>query len=126
MVQGDKVELFCHTWRCNSLSASARPPALKSASCHMDIALPALIPSDTTFQPRTHAMEQSELERELERLHPDCWGWSLACCGRDRELAEEVLQSTYLRILSHRAKFNGGSSFKTWVLGVIRWTAREQ
>src|SRR2546423_4066779 len=92
----------------------------------METALPALIVSNTTFQPRTHAMEQCELERELERLHPQFWGWSLACCGRDRELAEEVLQSTYLRILSHRARFDGESSFKTWVFGVIRLTTREQ
>ncbi|MFL5484904.1 MAG: RNA polymerase sigma factor, partial [Gemmatimonadaceae bacterium] len=56
----------------------------------------------------------------------ESWGWSLACCGRDRELAEEVLQSVYLRIISGRAKFGGESSFKTWVFGVIRWTARSE
>lgn len=92
----------------------------------MEIALPAPITSETTSQPRTDAMEQCELGGELERLHSECWGWSLACCGRDRELAEEVLQSTYLRILSRRAHFGGESSFKTWVFGVIRFTAREQ
>jgi len=71
-------------------------------------------------------MEQSELERELEQLHPESWGWALACCRREREMAEEVLQSAYLTILSGRAKFNGGSSLKTWVFGVIRWTARTE
>lgn len=88
----------------------------------MDTVLPALISSDTL--PRTHAMEQCDLERELGQLHSESWGWTLACCGRDRELAEEVLQSAYLRIISGRAKFNGDSSLKTWVFGVIRWTAR--
>jgi RNA polymerase sigma-70 factor (ECF subfamily) len=68
-------------------------------------------------------MEHSDWERELEQLHPDSWGWALACCGRDRELAEEVLQMTYLRILSGHARFGGGSSIKTWVFGVIRLTA---
>jgi RNA polymerase sigma factor (sigma-70 family) len=92
------------------------------ATCHMDTVLPALISSDT--RPRTHAMEQCELERELGQLHSESWGWALACCRRDRDLAEDVLQSAYLRILSRRAKFNGDSSFKTWVFGVIRWTAR--
>ena len=70
-------------------------------------------------------MEQ-ELERELGQLHSESWGWALACCGRDRDLAEEVLQSAYLRIITRRAAFNGDSSFKTWVFGVIRWTARTE
>ena len=90
----------------------------------MDTALPTLIPREMTFQPRTHAMEQCELERELGQLHSDSWGWALACCGRDRELAEDVLQTAYLRIISGRARFNGDSSLKTWVFGVIRLTAR--
>ncbi len=90
----------------------------------METTLSALISSDTTFQPRTHAMEQCELERELGQLHSENWGWALACCGRDRELAEEVLQNSYLRIISGRARFNGDSSLKTWVFGVIRMTAR--
>jgi len=94
--------------------------------CHMNAALPALISSDRTFQPRTHAMEQCELERELERLHPESWGWALACCARDQELAEDVLQSAYLAVLSGRARFKGGSTLKTWVFGVIRWTARTE
>ena len=89
----------------------------------MVTAFPALISSDTTFQLRTHAMEQCELERELAQLHSESWGWALACCGRDREVAEDVLQSAYLRILSRNARFDGGSSLKTWVFGVIRWTA---
>ena len=70
-------------------------------------------------------MEQ-ELERELGQLHSESWGWALACCGRDRDLAEEVLQSAYLHIITRRAAFNGDSSFKTWVFGVIRWTARTE
>jgi RNA polymerase sigma factor (sigma-70 family) len=90
----------------------------------MDASLPALISNDRTFQSRTEAMERSDLERELTDLHPESWGWALACCGRDAELAEEVLQGAYLRILSGSATFGGRSSFKTWVFGVIRWTAR--
>jgi RNA polymerase sigma factor (sigma-70 family) len=92
----------------------------------MDAALPAFISSNTTFQPRTRAMEQCELERELERLHAESWGWALACCARDQELAEDVLQSAYLTVLSRRARFNGDSTVKTWVFGVIRWTARTE
>lgn len=41
-------------------------------------------------------------------------------------MAEDVLQSAYLTILSGRTRFNGDSSLKTWVFGVIRWTARTE
>ena len=71
-------------------------------------------------------MERAELERELAALHAESWGWALACCARDRELAEEALQSAYLRVLSGRARFDGHSSMRTWVFGVIRVTAMEE
>jgi RNA polymerase sigma-70 factor (ECF subfamily) len=70
-------------------------------------------------------MDRSELEHEMERLHRESWGWALACCRRDRELAEDTLQTAYLRMLSGKATFSGRSSFKTWVFGVIRLTAIE-
>lgn len=90
----------------------------------MEVALPAPITSETTLQTWTGAMEQCDLVRELERLHPESWGWALACCRRDPDLAQDVLQTAYLRIVSRRARFNGDSSLRTWVFGVIRWTAR--
>jgi RNA polymerase sigma-70 factor (ECF subfamily) len=71
-------------------------------------------------------MERAELERELERLHGACWGWALACCARDRDAAEDTLQSAYLRMLSGKARFDGRSSLRTWVFGVIRRTALEE
>lgn len=71
-------------------------------------------------------MNRSSVERELERLHGESWGWALACAGRDRDLAEEVLQTAYVRILSGAAKPSGRSSFRTWVFGVIRLIALEE
>ena len=71
-------------------------------------------------------MDRRELERELERLHAESWGWALACSGRDHGAAEDALQTAYLRIVSGRAKFGGRSSFKSWLFGVIRLTAMEE
>ncbi|MGH7655586.1 MAG: RNA polymerase sigma factor [Gemmatimonadaceae bacterium] len=71
-------------------------------------------------------MDRADLERELEQMHEACWGWALACCGRDRDLAEDALQTSYLRILSGRARFDGRSALRTWVFGVIRRTAMEE
>ena len=71
-------------------------------------------------------MERHDLERELERLHAESWGWALACTGRDADLAKEAVQSAYVRILSGRAARTGGSSMRTWVFGVIRLAALEE
>lgn len=39
----------------------------------------------------------------LKARHSDNYGWALACCGWKRELAEDVLQEAYLRVLDARA-----------------------
>lgn len=81
----------------------------------------------------THATKETEItdgpldtaamEEMLSALHPAAFGWALACCNRDRTLAEEVSQMVYLKILAGEARFEGRSSFKTWLFGVIRRTA---
>jgi RNA polymerase sigma-70 factor (ECF subfamily) len=71
-------------------------------------------------------VEQFELERELERLHAESWGSALARVRRDGDLAQEVLQTAYVRMLSGAATQSGRSSLRTWVFGVIRMTALEE
>lgn len=71
------------------------------------------------------AQRPEAIEAELERHHRACFAWSLACCGRDREEAEDVLQTSYLKVLDGRAAWAGRSSFRTFLFGVIRKTASE-
>ncbi len=71
-------------------------------------------------------MNRAELEQQLEELHPASFAWALGCCGRDRELAEDVLQETYLKIFQGKALFGGQSTLKTWLFAVIRRTAARQ
>ena len=71
-------------------------------------------------------MERADLERELERLHPGSFGWAVACCRYDTSEAEETLQACYLKVLEGRARYDGRSSVKTWLFGVIRHTAAER
>jgi RNA polymerase sigma-70 factor, ECF subfamily len=68
-------------------------------------------------------MDRAEMERKLEDLHPASFAWALACCGRERAEAEDVLQETYLKILEGKARFGGRASLKTWLFAVIRTTA---
>ncbi len=70
-------------------------------------------------------MKPTELEAQLERLHEESFGWALHCCGRNEVEAEDVLQTTYLKVMAGRARFKGRSSFRTWLFGVIRRTAQE-
>ena len=68
---------------------------------------------------------RADVETQLERHHADCFAWAMACCGRDRTEAEDVLQTSYLKVLDGRAVFASRSSLKTWLFGVIRRTAAE-
>ena len=75
----------------------------------------------------THVhVDKPDLRCVLEQHHAASFGWALACCGRDREEAEDVLQASYLKILEGRARFDGRSSVKTWLFGIIRRTAAEE
>ena len=64
--------------------------------------------------------------RELEQLHGQCFSWALTCTRGRRSEAEDVLQMTYLAIIEGRARFDGGSSLKTWIFAVIRNQARSR
>jgi len=70
-------------------------------------------------------MSPADLTAELEHLHAAAFGWALSCCGWDRTTAEDVLQASYLKLLDGRARFEGRSSLRTFLLGVIARTARE-
>lgn len=73
-----------------------------------------------------HRKDGLPLERCLEELHAESFGWALACCNRERDDAEEVLQIAYLKVLDGRAVWDGRSSLKTWLFAVIRRTALER
>jgi RNA polymerase sigma-70 factor (ECF subfamily) len=71
-------------------------------------------------------MTETDLRDELERMHAASFGWALWCCHHRREEAEEVLQTSYLKVFEGSAKFDGESSLRTWLFAVIRRTAAEQ
>ncbi len=66
------------------------------------------------------------LRRELEQLHEASLAWARYCCRQQTEEAEDLLHEVYLRVLDGRARFDGQSSFKTWLFAVIRRTTRER
>lgn len=68
-------------------------------------------------------MDAEELKEKLEEVHLSGYGWAVSCCRGERQDAEEVLQTVYLKILQGKAVWRGESSFKTWFFAVIRKTA---
>ena len=75
---------------------------------------------------QSEKMDSPELQDELERYHQASYGWALSCCSRNCEQAESVLQTVYLKVLEGKARFDGKSSFKTWLFAVIRKTAADE
>ena len=70
-------------------------------------------------------VDPDAIREQLETLHAESFAWALTCCAFDPAEAEDVLQMSYLKILDNRASYSGRSTFKTWLFGVIRFTARE-
>lgn len=89
----------------------------------METALDALIPEHGTSGDAR--VDHAELEKQLASLHPQCFGWAMACCGHRREEAEDVLHDAYVSVLDGlRFDGRGGATLKTWLFGVIGRTAR--
>ncbi|MEZ4457577.1 MAG: RNA polymerase sigma factor [Gemmatimonadales bacterium] len=70
-------------------------------------------------------MDRQQLESELERVHAPGFAWAVRCCDGNRADAEDVLHQAYLKVLDGRAVYGGRSTFRTWLFGVIRFTAQE-
>jgi RNA polymerase sigma factor (sigma-70 family) len=71
------------------------------------------------------ALPTPDLEASLAALHEAGFAWARSCCQADPDLAADVLQTTYLKVLAGDARFSGRSTFRTWLFGVIRLTAIE-
>src|SRR3954465_7039959 len=68
----------------------------------------------------------ADFDEDLARHHQSAFGWALACCQWDRSAAEDVLQTSYLKIVDGRARYSNRAEFQTFLFGVIRRTASEE
>ncbi len=75
---------------------------------------------------REVAHDTEDLRSRLAAHHRDGYAWALSCCGWNAVEAENVLQSTYVKILDGRAAYAGRSTFRTWLFAVIRLTAAQE
>lgn len=65
-----------------------------------------------------------DLEKELRALHEASFQWAMHCAKGRRSEAEDALQEAYEALLDGSARFEGRSSLKSFLFGVIRNKAR--
>ena len=73
--------------------------------------------------PRQDTLTSSDLERQLKAIHADALRWAISCARGDADEGADLLQEAYIRLLDGRATFEGRSTLKTWLFGVIRGLA---
>jgi RNA polymerase sigma-70 factor (ECF subfamily) len=73
------------------------------------------------FTPCT--MQPDHIKQHLQDHHQEYYGWALHCCGTDKHMVPDVLQTAYLKIMEKQTSFREQSAFMTWAFAIIRNTA---
>jgi RNA polymerase sigma-70 factor (ECF subfamily) len=68
-------------------------------------------------------MNRTQLDHLLKIHHRDAYLWARQCCSFNDDLAKDVLQQVYLKILEGKATLNDEEKAKTWIFSIIRYTA---
>ena len=71
-------------------------------------------------------MNRNQLDTFLRKHHREAFLWARQCCGFDGELAKDVMQQVYLKVLEGKAKMKSEAQPKTWLFSVIRFTAMDE
>ena len=62
----------------------------------------------------------------LEAIHDQVFGWALSRCDYQHAVAEDLVQQTYVELLTGKAKFEERSSLKTFVFSVVQNLSRSR
>ncbi|NVJ85053.1 MAG: RNA polymerase sigma factor [Algoriphagus sp.] len=71
-------------------------------------------------------MKHNQLENILKEFHRDAYLWARQCCGFEDDLAKDVLQQSYLKILEGKATLRYPEKVKSWLFSIIRFTAIDE
>lgn len=80
-------------------------------------------PSDETLMALCAAGSDSAFAALVERYTPAVYRYFQVAC-RDRELAWDLVQETFLRLHRHRARYRPGGSFRNWLFVIAANLAR--
>jgi RNA polymerase sigma-70 factor (ECF subfamily) len=63
-------------------------------------------------------MDEQHLRAMMQEHHAASYGWARVCAARLGVEAEDVLQTVYVKLLNGQARYDGRSTFKTWLFSV--------
>jgi len=68
-------------------------------------------------------MQPDHIKKYLADHHKEYYGWAMHCCGPDKDIVPDVLQTAYLKIMEKQTMFREQAAFKTWAFVIIKNTA---
>lgn len=84
------------------------------------------LPNPPSHSRGARPLNSTDLRDALAQSHRQAFAWAVRCCQGDKGEAEDVLHTAYCKVLDGKARYEGRSSFTTWLFGVVRRTAQEQ
>jgi RNA polymerase sigma factor (sigma-70 family) len=70
-------------------------------------------------------MQPDTIKQHLRDHHKEYYGWALHCCGNDKDMVPDVLQTAYLKMLVKQTSFKERSAITTWAFAIIKNAARD-
>jgi RNA polymerase sigma factor (sigma-70 family) len=105
----------------------ATPPVLPTnlpITAHLTAArMPAVFAptfSDETLMAQVQAGDLDQLTGLFERYHGPLFGFLARLANGDRELAQDLTQNVFVRVLRYRASYQPGQAFRAWVYQLAR------
>ena len=71
--------------------------------------------TDDTLKNNPHISREA-----LQEIHDQLFAWAMSRCDFDRVAAEDMMQQTYVEVLSGRARFDNQSTLRTFLFGVVQ------
>jgi RNA polymerase sigma-70 factor (ECF subfamily) len=99
----------------NSL-AGRRPTAIKS---------PSLTLAERTLIARLRSSEEGAFDELVNQQHGALIRMAMSYVA-DREVAEEVVQDTWMAVIESLNRFEGRSSLRTWIRGILIHKAKDR
>ncbi|ALA60387.1 RNA polymerase sigma factor [Nitrospira moscoviensis] len=103
-----------------SMGRRAAPSAVESQA-----AKPGLAPGDDALLARLQAGEEGAFDELVNRHHGALIRMAMGHVA-SREAAEEVVQDTWMAVIEGLARFEGRSSLRTWIFGILIHKAKDR
>ena len=82
--------------------------------------LAATLPSDEALMAQVQAGDLDQLTGLFERYQGPLFGFLSRLAGGDRDLAQDLTQNVFVRVLRYRASYQPGQLFRGWVYQLAR------